>query len=604
VNFDFLEAPDDVMDAVSALASAMALYAPQDVLTASNGVVDHVDARRVQDLLTAMAEPRNVNIGLAAPGFNDSAAGHFEEYYGIHFDQKPIPQEWLSQWAAMELREELRPMRPLRYVPTELAVLNASAGEHPQRLEARGQTSGPPLELWWKGRGAFALPRAQLRLRLSLPRGQGEDAAHEALRRLHAGLASQVLEEATDDLRSCGLSFEVTQADDGYRLNFDGYDQHLGELVLAVLDGLVEPQFEAAEFQQALRKVTEELSDTTRYMPYQLALESLAALTTASVFGREEVLAELGRVNETGLRSYLAALRAGGLRVQLLVVGNVGREAALNLSARVADSVAGARPGGRLLGMAEAQKTHVLVAREPVEVRMRNPILGDASHATVNAYQYGVADIAERVRMLLLGKMIENPVYDTLRTKKQLGYVVFGFTVDHSSVLELRVLVQGSKELPDDVDGDIEAVLEDFGNNLRSMPQAEFFKWKESVRSTLHRKDQNMGQEADSLWAQVANDGHCFDRKKLALQYLETLQSVDAVARTFDKLRRSRSKVSVKLFGNGTDPAAGAPALGLAGGRNLSVLLGLGDVDTQQKQRLVKAGASNYPTGAVCQASK
>merc|ERR1719350_924792 len=122
---------------------------------------------------------------------------------------------------------------------------------------------------------------------------------------------------------------------------------------------------------------------------------------------------------------------------------------------------------GKLLSAQEALRTQVWMATRPVEVRMRNPVPGDGNSATLNSYQYGVPDVSERVRMLLIGKMISNPVYNTLRTQKQLGYIVSGFVAEQAGVLELRVLVQGDKELPDRVDVDIEEVIQEFGVKLK-----------------------------------------------------------------------------------------------------------------------------------------
>jgi insulysin len=245
--------------------------------------------------------------------------------------------------------------------------------------------------------------------------------------------------------------------------------------------------------------------------------------------------------------------------------------------------------------MEEAQKTHVLVAPEGVEVRMQNPIPRDRNHATINSYQYGVPDIAERVNLLLLGKMIANPVYDTLRTKKQLGYVVFGFMTEQVSVLELRVLVQGEKEMPDAVDADIEAVIGEFGTHLRAMPKAEFLRWKASLKSSLHHKDQNMGQEADRYWAQIADDGHCFNRKELELQYLETLESPHEVVRSFETIWQGMRKVSMKMFGAG----AGISAVNRTAPSRPKVLM-LDGVGAMQKHRLVQTGAAAYSAGGKC----
>jgi secreted Zn-dependent insulinase-like peptidase len=173
----------------------------------------------------------------------------------------------------------LNPPPPLRCVPHSLAVLNETSGDHPTTHQVHGKRGlenpkNAPVELWWKGRGEFALPRAQLRLRLRLPLGIGEDAGHEALRRMHAELAGQVLEEPSEDMRNCGLEYQMTHTGDGYQLQMDGYDEHIGDLLVNTLGGFMEPSFGADEFAQAKRSVIDQLSDTTQQMPYEHAMDA------------------------------------------------------------------------------------------------------------------------------------------------------------------------------------------------------------------------------------------------------------------------------------------------------------------------------------------
>merc|ERR1719293_527908 len=114
--------------------------------------------------------------------------------------------------------------------------------------------------------------------------------------------------------------------------------------------------------------------------------------------------------------------------------------------------------------------------------------------------------------------MISQPTYDTLRTKDQLGYIVFGLVMPHLGILELRLIVQGAKATPDEVDAKMEALLDSFRGSLANMSQPEFSRWKTSLRSTLSK-------EADKFWAQISSDKHCFSQQELALGYLDTLRS-------------------------------------------------------------------------------
>merc|ERR1719174_2512554 len=96
--------------------------------------------------------------------------------------------------------------------------------------------------------------------------------------------------------------------------------------------------------------------------------------------------------------------------------------------------------------------TNVLKPRDTVEVRVANPIVGDPNSATLVAYQVGIPTIEDRVKLLLISDIIGDPIFAELRTKHQLGYVVFGWATVHESVAEFRVLVQGFREDPDAVE--------------------------------------------------------------------------------------------------------------------------------------------------------
>merc|ERR1719498_499273 len=93
--------------------------------------------------------------------------------------------------------------------------------------------------------------------------------------------------------------------------------------------------------------------------------------------------------------------------------------------------------------------TSVLKPNGTVEVRIPNPIPRDPNSATVAAYQVGIPTMEDRVKLLLLSDIIADPIFGMLRTKHQLGYVVFGYTAFRGSVAEVRVLVQGFREDPD-----------------------------------------------------------------------------------------------------------------------------------------------------------
>jgi insulysin len=587
VGFDYQDSPDSVMDAVSDLAASVSNYAPEDILTGST-TIDELDLKLVQRLRASLSA-ENCNIALSIKNSKMGKTNKYEQWYRAPYVQRPIPKDMLGR--NNKNGADGMGMPPaLKYVPTNLVVSNASAGKIPKGLGNIGS-----VELWWLGKGRFDLPKAQLRIKLGSAKEEFGTAKLAALKRLHVEVVNYFLEEPMEDIGNCGMNWKLKDVGDGYQFEFDGYNQHFASLVEQTVAGFVAPDFTPAQFAHTKQKVLDDMADTTTRMPYEHAMDAISVVTTNSIFGREDVMAAIKKMQATDLADYISAAKRSGFRMQMLTTGNVEEEAAKNLAKTLEKTLA-----TKGLTRDQAASSRVLDIKEPLEVRMANPIPGDANNAVVNAYQYGVPDVAQRVKILMLGKMISNPVYDTLRTKEQLGYVVFGGMMQHLSVLELRVIVQGEKEAPDPIDGKIEDVLNSFSTSLSNISDSDFHKWRASLRSSISRDDQNMGQEADRFWAQIYTDGHCFNKKEMALSYLDSFDTKAELAKEFDFLRGQHKKVSVRLFGKNNvksiEQSEKPTKLSSKADAMTLVLQGEGEA---QKTKAIK-GQSFFATDAVC----
>mmetsp|Transcript_22369 Transcript_22369/g.42969 ORF Transcript_22369/g.42969 Transcript_22369/m.42969 type:complete len:1012 (+) Transcript_22369:77-3112(+) len=560
VTFDYQEAPNSVMDLVSGLAASMSVYAPEDIL-AGDTTVDSMDSSLVVQLLGQLT-PENVNLALASRDFNATRdANKYNQWYAIHFSESAIPESMQKRWSQQGSEMQVPP--PLRYVPSELSVRKtgmASEHEVPKSLTLPAQGLSSP-EVWWLARSRFPLPKVQLRAKLAVPSELAATPEFAALRKLHVELSNRGLEESMEDLVNCGLNFNLEDAGDGYRFSMDGYSEHMAALVAQAASGFAKPVRDAKRFEQARQKLLDTMEDTSSQMPYEHAMEVLSVMSTNSVFSRLEVMRALKALDTAKFSAYMETLQKKGVRVQLLATGNLAETKARELAVTFASKMGTTR----VLGESQAAASRALQLNRDIEVRMQNPIPDDTNSVVVNAYQFGVPDIAERVKLLMLGKMISQPAYDQLRTKEQLGYVVFALVMPHLSTLELRLIVQGAKKGPDDMDHSIESMLTDFQRSLQKLSVSEFAAWKKSLRSTINKTDQNMGEEADRFWSQIASGEKCFNRKELALEFLDSLESAADVTAEFDRFRRHPRKTSIRLFGEQS------PVNGTAVGRSVQL---------------------------------
>lgn len=546
VSFDYQQSDGSLMDVVSALAEATQLYEPEDTLSGSV-LIDKTD----NDLVTTMIgylTPDNVNAALATPDFQLNNTNAFNEYYDMHYINKEAPQWMRDAWdASAEDAVGIDFPPELKFVPSNLELLDHQEKSDSPALLNSSETG---TSVWWNGLGSFRIPKENFNAKVSVHKKMFQTARFDALRQLHVELCSQALEEPTEDMAYCGLGWNLEATPEGYAMSVSGYNQYAPDVVEMVAKRFANPfKSDDVNFTRAKERLLMELQDVSAWMPYEHASGVMTSVSTNSGFTQAQIAHEMQNISQTDMEAYLADLKKTGARIEVLSTGNRQKDGALNMT----DGLVQKLEFDNLLDEVDVARDQVVQVKSgtEVQVKMKNPIPGDSDSAIINAYQFGVPDVADRVKMLMIGQMIAQPIYDTLRTQQQLGYVVSGSVASRLSTMELRVVVQGSKEGPEEVDGRIEAVLESFGTDLQSLSHNDFLDWKDSARSMLGENDMNQDQENDRLWSAVTN-GHCFNFREKALSYLDAMNSSDELKQTYRQLRESPRKVSVRLYGEGT----------------------------------------------------
>merc|ERR1719348_2401002 len=150
--------------------------------------------------------------------------------------------------------------------------------------------------------------------------------------------------------------------------------------------------------------------------------------------------------------------------------------------------------------------------------------------------------------------MMEEPVFDTLRTQEQLGYQVSIQLRNTHGVLGISVTVntQATKFTPEHVDERIEAFFENFiANELTEEKVAEAV--ATLVKQKL-RADVTLEEEVSRNWGEVTSNEFLFNRSEKEVEALGkvTLEEVKAVLEPLLKER----KITVQIVGSSSPDAA------------------------------------------------
>lgn len=104
------------------------------------------------------------------------------------------------------------------------------------------------------------------------------------------------------------------------------------------------------------------------------------------------------------------------------------------------------------------------------------------------------ADGRTRTLNALFRQLIDEPCFDTLRTKEQLGYLVHSSTRSSPGMTGFRIAIQSEREAPF-LEERIEAFLNNFEKLLEDMPEEQFEKEKTSLANRLREDYKNLHSE-------------------------------------------------------------------------------------------------------------
>lgn len=106
----------------------------------------------------------------------------------------------------------------------------------------------------------------------------------------------------------------------------------------------------------------------------------------------------------------------------------------------------------------------------------------------------------------------DEPFFDQLRTKQQLGYVVFSRGINNRDVLGNQFLVQSAKRSCEYLIHCINNFLIEQREEVKKLTDDQFEVYKQSIHTKLSEKDINLPKEYNRFGAEISTHKYNFKR--------------------------------------------------------------------------------------------
>ena len=494
IAFQFQE-KQNPMGYVSMLSSKMQRYPIQKVLHA-NYVMNEFDAELLGSVV-AQLSPDNMLLSLTAPEVEtDKISLMYQTPYAV----AQIADGDLAKWRSPAEFDDLALPKANPYIPDDLSLLGSNEElKTPQLILDSEEVSA-----WHFPDTRFGVPKAHIIASLQTP-GIDSPEAFAALE-LYLAYINDQLSAAVYPAREAGLSFSLRPSDRGIAIVVGGYSDKQAVLLDDILTALKSPDWDSARFERIQQSLSRDMSNFAQQYPFRQVVASFNAV----IKGQWTPLQKVAGVEQLSMAELklFAANVLGNLELEVLISGNHDQASAMQLVSS-------------LTAWTELQQTKVTqsVAKLPLGQQL-GQIPVDHTDAALMLYLQGRNDsLTERAHMLLLGEMLASPFYTSLRTEKQLGYVVSAFASNHLRVPGLAMIVQSPSADEATIKSEMSEFLSAYKEQVAILTELDLQRYKASVLSGLEETPKNLGELNGRFMESLGLGYSAFDfRQQLAIE--------------------------------------------------------------------------------------
>ena len=532
----------------SKVSSIMQKPLPREWLLSGLGLIRRFDSQAISQALMYLRTDnyRLTIVSQTFPGDWDQK----EKWYGTEYRCERIDPEFKA--AVTHAGENTSSTRPKelhlphrnQFIPTKLTVEKKDVIE-PSKVPKLIRND-EHARVWWKKDDQFWVPKGTVYVTLRNPI-TGVTPSNSLRAKLYCELVKDALVEYSYDAEIAGLDYGLESYSFGLDIEISGYSDKMIVLLEKVLTSMRDLEVKPDRFKIVKERVLRAYRNWDFQQPYHQVGDYLSFLGRDYGWITEQYLAELVHLQPNDISNFYPQILYQ-FHIDLLAHGNIHREDALQMT-QLVGSILQHRPLPQLQWLIRRN----LLLPEGSDFTYRRK-LGDPANVN-NCVEYYLfigtnADRELRAKLLLLGQLTEEVGYNQLRTKEQLGYVVFTGPRVGMTTMGYRVIIQ-SERRTEYLEERINAFLGHFSKSLEKMTLDEFESHRRSLINKRLEKLKNLESETGRFWRHISNEDFDFRQTEEDAVRLKSLTKSDMMEffnRYIHPTSPTRAKLSVHMI--------------------------------------------------------
>ncbi|MBS3798865.1 insulinase family protein [Pseudoalteromonas sp. BDTF-M6] len=450
--------------------------------------------------------PKNMRLVLIHPGVSGDKT---TQWYNTPYYTKALEPQWLDALAAIDTplsTMSLPEVNPYLQRPCVLHELE-SPGAIPEKL-----ASHPGFNFWFKQDATYRVAKGHFYLAIDSQLAV-KDVQHMALTRLFADLFIDCVAEQFYPAELAGLNYHLSSHQGGLTLHTAGLSSSQLELAQGLLDALFNADICAKRYAEYKKQLVRHWQSSNQNKP------------VSEIFSR--IGAEIMPWNPTpealaqALKS-TSYLQFKQFREEFFAAVHI--EAFLHGNWRPAD----AYDFLRLIQSHLEQRANIEAISRPLEeitaIVQQQLSLPSNDHAMVIYYQAASNNIEEKVLMMVVNHLLNQPYFNALRTEQQLGYLVGAGYAPFNSRAGLAFYVQSPNVEGKQLLAHHNHFISQYCQQVTQMDEQTWEHSKQSLYRQIAEKDKNLRLRSQRFWLAISNPGVEFTLQANLLSTLENIE--------------------------------------------------------------------------------
>ncbi|KAL0649211.1 hypothetical protein Bca4012_091902 [Brassica carinata] len=552
-NMDFRYAEEQAADDYAAELSENMLAYPVEHIIYGDYVYRTWDSKMIADLM-GFFTPKNMRIDVVSKSIK-SEEFQTEPWFGSHYIVEDVPLVLMETWInPSEVDNSLHLPSENQFIPSDFSIrATSSDGDLKSQSPPKCIIDEPLMKFWYKLDETFKVPRANTYFRINLKGAYGS-VKNCLLTELFINLLKDELNEIIYQASIAKLETSLSMYGDKLELKVFGFNEKIPALLSKIL-AIAKSFMPSLDRFKVIKENMERGLRNTNMKPLNHSTYLRLQLLCKRIYDSDEKLSVLNDLSLTDLNSFIPEVRSQ-IFIEALCHGNLSEDEAVNISNIFKNSLT-VEPLPVKSRHGEQITCFPLSAKLVRDVNVKNK---SETNSVVELYYQIEPEEAKSTRMKavldLFSEIIEEPLFNQLRTKEQLGYVV-----ECGPRLTYRVhgfcfCVQSSKYGPVHLLGRIDNFIKDIEGMLEQLDEESFEDYRSGLIGRLLEKDPSLLSETNELWSQIVDQRYMFDYSQKEAEELRSIEKKDVMKwyKTYFKESSPKSRrLAVRVWGCDTN---------------------------------------------------